>query len=349
MTEVAKVSVAVARAMLDTACRSGIARAPLLAAARLSPSWPACAGARVPRSQVYALCEAALALSTDRALGLRWGEIVADQTFTVVSPLVTHAPTLGDAFGALLRFSKLLTDECGVQLLERNGRCVVQCPSLVAAPLPLRRLVTEMRVGGICRLIRSYCPTARLERVSFAYPSPSYHRQYTRAFDAAERFGCSANEIVFDAALMGVASERWESDLDEALRQVAERRLLSVLQQTPYAVRVREILTRDPTSHRLSMEGVATELEMSERSLRRYLMREGEAYPTIRTQAAVAVAARLLVEEGRTIQDTAYRMAFVDASSFHRAFKRWTGSTPREFRARCLQPASACPHPANDA
>jgi AraC-like DNA-binding protein len=79
------------------------------------------------------------------------------------------------------------------------------------------------------------------------------------------------------------------------------------------------------------MEQVAHALGLSVRSLRRRLADEGQSYAAIANEALTIVAKHLLRDRQRTIQETAYEMGFADTSSFHRAFKRWTGTTPGAY------------------
>jgi AraC-like DNA-binding protein len=51
------------------------------------------------------------------------------------------------------------------------------------------------------------------------------------------------------------------------------------------------------------------------------------------SEAAAIVAKRLLFDSRHSIQETAFAMGFSDASAFHHAFKRWTGTTPTRFRS----------------
>ena len=126
--------------------------------------------------------------------------------------------------------------------------------------------------------------------------------------------------------------------MHEALHSLAERRLLRVTGNTPYGARVREFLLRQGNPHRTDMRAVAQALGLSVRSLRRRLASEGEAYDVIATDAQAAVAKQLLGQKQRTIQETAYELGFSDTSTFHRAFKRWTGMTPSAYRASLLAP-----------
>jgi AraC-like DNA-binding protein len=72
---------------------------------------------------------------------------------------------------------------------------------------------------------------------------------------------------------------------------------------------------------------------VSPRSLRRRLSEEGTAYNVVVDRALASLATRLLVDEGRSIQEISHELDFSDASTFCRAFKRWTGTTPKQFLA----------------
>jgi AraC-like DNA-binding protein len=73
---------------------------------------------------------------------------------------------------------------------------------------------------------------------------------------------------------------------------------------------------------------------MSVRSLRRRLADEGASYKVLFDEALAVAAMRMLGDSRRTIQDIALAMGFSDPSAFHRAFKRWTGMTPVQYRSR---------------
>lgn len=327
-----KVSVNILRAIVETAEREGIPRKLLLSTAQREPSWIEAPNGQVPCSELYQLCEVAMELSDDDTLALHLGAGLKDQALNVVSHLVKYAATLRHALDGLFRFSRLLSDQGGSRLVEQGDWVTIQYLRPSDASPQLQRFFAEFTLAGLHRLIRFYSPSGRIERVSFEYGAPSYHQAYTETFEGAERFDQPFTGIVFDSALMNATSPYKDEDLHSVLRALAERRLMQVTHCTPYSVRAHEVLMRQRAPQRVPMEHVARELDISVRSLRRRLAEEGKSYRGIANDACTAVATRLIANERRTIQETAYAMGFSDANSFHRAFKRWTGTTPSEFR-----------------
>jgi AraC-like DNA-binding protein len=102
----------------------------------------------------------------------------------------------------------------------------------------------------------------------------------------------------------------------------------------PYWKQVSEFLRGQSAPHRVTMAEVAQALSVSERSLQRHLAGSGRSYSAIANAAAASTATRLLEQQLLSIKQTAHEMGFSDPSSFHRAFKRWTGKTPSAFRPR---------------
>jgi AraC-like DNA-binding protein len=325
-------SIRIVRGVVEAVEQVGVSRVELLRSAQLDPAQLDCEEASVPCAVVYRLCEAALDLTRDPALGLHWSQRLAGSTFNPVSHLVAHAATLRQGFESLHRFHRLLSDQPSFRLSERADKATVQCFNLGGASLRMQRFASEMLVLGVFRLIRSFCAQARVDTVSFEYAQPEYHAEYTRAFELTPRFEQPFTCIVFDRALMNMGSPYKDEDVHDALRAIAERRILKLTQHTPFTSRVRDLLVEQAHTHQPDMSRVARALGLSRRSLRRRLVAEGSSYKAIVQEALAIVAKRYLRDKRLTIQETAYEMGFADTSTFHRAFKRWTGKTPSAYR-----------------
>ncbi|HKU41506.1 MAG TPA: AraC family transcriptional regulator [Polyangiales bacterium] len=327
------VSVRVVRGLADALEVSGVPATELLRAAQLGPEQLESSDIRLPRWEVYRLCELAMDLADDPAFGLHWAEHLSGNTFVPISHLIAHAPTLRHAFDALSHFQRLISDRYGYELTESSDRVTVRCLDLYGASPRMQRFTAEMITMGVIRLLRMYSPRAQPERVCFAYSAPSYHAEYARLFERAPQFDQPFTGVVFDRALMSRPSQHKDEDLHEALCSIAERRVVNLTQRTSYAQRVHEYLVQhDPRTS--DMSTVARALGMSVRSLRRRLADEGKSYHDVAHDALASVAKRLLLEQRHSIQETAYELGFAEPATFHRAFKRWTGMTPNEYRSR---------------
>jgi AraC-like DNA-binding protein len=324
--------VRVVRALLNAVEQAGVPRAQLLCAAGFEAAHIADDEARIARREVYRLCELALELTADPALGLHWAERLTPNSFVPVSYLIAHSATLRQGFEALARFARLLSDEPGFALLDDTRRVTLRWLGADDASPRIQRFSAEMMMAGLCQMVRSFNTGARPERVSFEYAAPEYHQEYTRLFDGLECFERPFTEIVLDGALLDAASPHRDEDIHEALRVLAERRMSRLAQGVPYALRVRELLVQSEWRERTGMQLVARKLGLSVRSLRRRLASEGKSYNDVETDAFAIVAKQLLRDKQRTIQEAAYEMGFSDTTTFHRAFKRSTGTTPRKFR-----------------
>ena len=325
------ISIRVVRGLVAAMELHGVRRSVVLESAQLRDEQLASAEARFTRAEVYRLCELALDVTADPALGLHWGEKQPGCTFNPLSDLIAHAPTLRHGLDALCHFHPVLSDDASFQLSESADKATLRCLHLSGAPPRIQRFASEMFVLGLFHFLRSFNGDARVERASFEYAAPSYHAEYTRVFEGAESFEQPFTGIVFDQALMDVPSPYKDEDMYEALRAIAERHMLRT-QRASFALRVRELLVRQGSAGRVEMRTVARALGLSVRSLRRRLVAEGVSYISVANDALATIATHYLVDERYSIQETAFEMGFSDARAFHRAFKSWTGMTPDTLR-----------------
>lgn len=95
---------------------------------------------------------------------------------------------------------------------------------------------------------------------------------------------------------------------------------------------MRSIITSEFRGGDPSLERVADQLGLTPRTLQRKLHEMGTSHNELLDQMRRQLAMRYLREREMAICEVAYLLGFSESSSFHRAFKRWTGVTPKEFR-----------------
>jgi AraC-like DNA-binding protein len=261
------------------------------------------------------------------------GQLVNATTHSLAAHLVAHAKTLRDAVDNLTRYHRILTGRTYIRLVE-NEETATLLADIAPGSLVSRRFRAEMIVTGLHRMIRYFARDARPHRVAFEHAAPDYAGEYRAIFEGSERFSQPFTGIVFDRAFMTAVQLNADEPFAAALRSQAEKELARLARNTTYADRLRDHILDPKTTNRRDMAYAARRLGLSARSLRRKLQLEGVSYTDVVDGALATLAKRLLADEQRTIEQTAYDLGFSAPSAFHKAFKRWTGATPSDFRRR---------------
>ncbi len=326
------VSIFLVRAVLEAAERSAGAGADLRA--RIPLDWHRLEDpeARIDFEQFERVLSAAVTASGDDALGLHVAEHMPESAVDLLGHLAAHAPTMRDAIVIASQFVGLAIDGVLLAVRDEEDAFVVRYSFPRGAPLS-DRVLAELFVGGVVRLARSFTGPSALPRLAcFEHERPSHHREYTRIFGGHQRFSQSATSIVFDREIADRPQMHQHPELYDLLRAEAQRRLDRRAVDVRPATRLRQYLMAVPPSRIPEISAAARDLGMSERSLRRRLTADGTSYRDVVRSALEASAGRMLRDSTRTIKETALALGFADPAAFHRAFKRWTGMTPGEYR-----------------
>jgi AraC-like DNA-binding protein len=328
------VSILFVRALVEAAIASGVSHDELLEAAQLQRARLDDVDAHLDSDEVDRVQLAALSLIGDPALGLRMGERASATAYDIVGYVVSHATTLREAIESFLKFERILCDAPGATLQEQRDRVLLKCTLFDGSP-HCKRLRAELMMTGFFRLVRHICgPDASVRRVYFEHKAPDYRAEYARIFEGAERFEQTFTGIEFDRSMLDREQLHKSVELHAMLTSEAERKLSQVGRAKSYSERLRQQLLASAPTGCPDMANAARTLGMSVRSLRRRLCEEGASYGQLVEEAQACVAKRLLDDSKRSIYEAAFDMGFSDPSAFHRAFKRWTGMTPNQYRAQ---------------
>jgi AraC-like DNA-binding protein len=164
-------------------------------------------------------------------------------------------------------------------------------------------------------------------------PQPASLLALRHFFPCPVEYNSSSNSVTFSARHLEADLIRSEADL-EAFLPVAPYHVVikPVASDACITTRIGVLLGDDFREEMPSFEMLTTRLNMSARTLRRRLEKEGTSYQRIKDNARRDVAITLLTRERMTVSDVAERIGFSDPSAFHRSFKKWTGLSPGEYR-----------------
>ena len=328
--------VSLVRSIVQEFERTGRDAKGLLASAGVESSLLDDAHARLDPRRYRELQRLALAASGDPALGLSMGEHASLASFGIVGHMVMHCRSLREAIDLGSRYYQLVADADAPWLIEKNGEAELVYEFLRSPDPACNRMRAEF---GLTRLLQ----TARallnqevtIRRAGFEHAAPAYLARYVRLFGADVRFAQPRTTLAFPAALLDVRLLHHDEGVLSALRARADRMLAELAEPQSVARRLRRAIV---TSHAScsgdppNAERLAKQLGISSRSLRRLLRNEGHTVKSVVADATRDVALTLLSDPSVTIQQAAHRLGFSEPSAFHRAFKRWTGMTPLEWR-----------------
>ncbi len=294
-----------------------------------------------PRSLSQAL-EHARASGAGAALALELGATAPLQTLGMVGELIAHSPTLRSAFGYARRFLPLLQAGGNLKLVESEQFAIIYFePGLDNESE--RRFAIEMAFAMMVAIGKHFVgKSLALREVLLPYPAPKHMSEYERFFPCPVTFDASAAALIIRRQLLDVRQPLADDYLRRVIESELERALRCEAPRGPLNVRVRAILERD--AHLLSQNALRVHpkrLGLSLRAVRRRLAAEGLTLSGLVRDFRKEQAIHLVVDRDLPFKSIADKVGFSDATSFHRAFKRWTGATPKEFRRRSQPRASA--------
>lgn len=247
------------------------------------------------------------------------------------------APNLRGAFERMIRYQQVLTGSVLARMHDDRARGVTLFEVLPVEGngLGARCRREEMVASGLKMARDITGEHVRPRRVCFAHAAPPVTREHEAFFDCEIRFGAWCDGLEFDPETLAVAlpgADAAQSDFwADHLRAIAGE---PPLEAATLESRVSEALRSSVGRSSPSMGAIAQGLGMSPRTLRRRLLEKGTSYHELLDRVRCDLADELLSAPGRKIWEVALLLGFSDSSAFHRAYVRWTGTTPARGRAR---------------
>lgn len=326
------VSIAIVRSLIQELEIRGFGGGPLLSSVGLETALLDDPLERVDIETYVKLVDAALAMTGDAWLGLAIGSRVPTTTVHVVAHAALASRTLRDAWLWFSHASRLVLTEGRFTLRDDDGvaELVYEHPVM---PPRLERYDADFCLALIYRIARAIAPSASLYRVEFRHAAPKDTTPYTRVFDTNVRFGCAENAIFVDARALDVPQRHADPVLLSLLRSHTDRLLAELTTDRYLMARIRYLVRSSACPVAIGADDVARALDMPVHSLRRALMREGKSVRVVLDEAMREIACAHLANARMSVKEVAYALGFSEPSAFHRAFKRWMGTTPAEFRS----------------
>lgn len=305
--------------------------AALLRRAQIPASFLESPLARVTQRQYAALMFALQREFKDELWGL-CSSPVPIGSFAHVCRGLIRCRTLGEAMAFGLRSYRLLLQDFTPRLDVRpdyTTLCLLPRRPLTAALTYAMRSFSFLSYG-----LASWLVARRLPLTAVLYP-PCWHPAQTDTsllFQAPVRDSSRRLGWVLDSRWLELPVVQNEQSLQGFMRQAPASLLVRYRDQTSVTERIRRILRYHLMQEAPSLSEIGKQLAMTPQTLRRRLNDEGQGFRAIKDDLRRDAAIEFLALPELTLQDVASRVGFSEASTFHRAFKAWTGVAPGEYR-----------------
>ncbi|WP_054813666.1 AraC family transcriptional regulator [Nocardia arizonensis] len=223
---------------------------------------------------------------------------------------------------------------CGRLTLEESGAQVGLRLDDSDLPAELRTFLAERALAGFGPIGHEMFGAAVAPtRVEFRHPAPRDTARHREIFGVAPSFGAAVNALVFDRHRVDLPLPRPSERARAACEQLCRDLLARAHPRDGMAATVRDLLVRNPGAIP-DQVAVATELFMSPRTLSRRLHQQGTSFRALLDEVRQTLSEELLAQTDMTTEQLAARLGYAEAASFIRAFRRWNGCPPQEYRIR---------------
>ncbi|MEU1334533.1 AraC family transcriptional regulator [Streptomyces sp. NPDC005865] len=331
------------RAVLRGAERRGVDTVPLLRGAQIPPLLLGDDLARVTAPQFARLFRELYRVTQDEFLGLG-AAVSRPGTFAMMCQASLGCRDLGAAVHRGTTFYGLFPGGPDLVLERRADEAVFGVRNDLEQDYFLAECLVIIWHRLCSWLIGRRIP---LRWAEFGHPPPPHKDEYELLFGCPVRFGAERTGAGFDPHWLDAPLIRDEDALDEMLRRAPFELLTRREYGTTVAEQVRRALARAlRSSPRLpSLGEIAARLAVSPATLRRRLAQESTSYQQLKDAVRRDAAIAGLVEGSEPIAELAARLGFSEDTAFHRAFRRWTGTTPGAYRTETERPPGAPPEP----
>jgi AraC-like DNA-binding protein len=323
------ISVLLVRPLLAAVGSAGLE--PFWGATDLTPQIVADDDARISPAQFCVAWSEAMRLTGDPRLALRIADATPPGAFGIVEYVCRSAPTLGEALRQWVRYLNLLDDAVEVGLAVEEDRALLRVERESEAPAPASHELCWALVARYARELTTV--PFRLIAVELAHGAPEDVAPYREWFDAPVVFDAEQTQLVIPRSALAASLVSSDPALLGVLARAADELAKKAPTDPLMTAQVKRVLHEALRSDDAQVEAVAKQLGLTGRSLQRRLKDEGTSFQAVREDVRRALAHRYL-DDGLAIAEISFLLGFSEPSAFFRAFKRWTGLTPVESRAR---------------
>ncbi len=285
--------------------------------------------ARVTLDQIVSLYQLAAVETGDEMMGL-WSRPVRPRALQHLLTTVREANSLPSALYRFSTFWNLLLDDYQFALDQNdNGLTLALEPQTDATAQRFGHMLILKLAHGLLSWLAGH--EVPVKAVEFMFDRPAFDQDYAIIFPAPLRFNAPRTSLCFDPKDLGPVEAKGTADLDHFLQNAPRDWIFTSSREHTQSLRVRTYLNQSGWEA-ANLANTAEAMHVTPRTLIRRLEADGTSFQAIKDALRRDMAIRDLQAGQKSIEAIALDVGFSSAANFHRAFQRWTGSTPTAYR-----------------
>ena len=267
----------------------------------------------------------------DPYLGLHMGEFAEAGSWSILGYMMMNCKTLGEAFEKSARYHRVIGNLIEGHAHLKFNKIKVSLETPPHAP-KMSRHCYESTISSTVRMMRTLTGVEinPLE-VTFIYPEPESRSEYERIFRCPVLFGQKDNSLTIPLSVIYTPILYSNPEMLKYFENYAQEFLAEMEHENEYARTVTRIILSKLDDEALSIKKVAKEMSISVRTLQNRLKEEGVVFSELLTDTRKKLAKKYLTED-YSVEQITYLLGFSEPSVFRKAFKKWSGVTPRQYR-----------------
>ncbi len=273
----------------------------------------------------------AVRLSGEPGLGLLVGERLGVEAHGALGYAAMNSHTIREVLDIMQRYLRLRIALVRLEVEEVGGEVRVVFHELL--PLgDIRMLVLEGVVSSIQNMLRDVSTGVCLpEAVVFPFADRGYHAMAERLLHCPVRYDATWTGFVLPPRMLDLPLKMSDPRAFRLAEQLCRDELLMLEESRSWVARVQRVILETRVGMP-SLEETARRLHVTPRTLHRQLVAEGSAFRKLVDARRHKSAVDQLTEGDASIEEVAYILGYSDPANFRRAFRRWTGTSPTQYR-----------------
>ena len=285
---------------------------------------------RIPVATWGELLDRAVELPQDDGLPLKIAETILPRHWGVFAYVAISCKTLADVIEVLIKYERLIDDANDTQFsIDGNVGTLKWLPRVTQPSLPCMAI----SLASWVIFARKYTGRTELKcDARFTTPPPGNHEKYQTLFGGNITFNQPFTAIIFDTSYLNSQITHYDDTVHDQFKAEARLQLSNLTKHTDHIARIRQAITHGLPKGRVTVSTIANTLALAPRTLQHELAKANTSFQALLDDIRKERALFYLRHSNKSLVEISHLLGLSDQSSFTKAFKNWTGTTPGEFR-----------------